>query len=79
MFIWWNGTFEAYLVIILENISTKVFTIQSTKTSPLKINLLYSTVVVFYIGRQVGTESLPSQVFKDVDSSVEMRSWQWVE
>ena len=43
-FIWWNATFEAYVVIILENsyiYHEEVFTIQSTKISPLEINPLY--------------------------------------
>ena len=48
-FIWWNSAFKAYLVIILEKYPWKVFTIQSIKIPPLKINpLIYSSTLAIY-------------------------------
>ena len=43
-FIWWNGAFEAYLVIILENIFAKSFYYPIHKNFTLEINPLYGIV-----------------------------------
>ena len=74
-FIWWNGAFKAYVVIIFKNISTKKFLLSNPQWFPsLKLNRYTVIVIRLAVSPPHASDfvSLPTQGMKFLQNFCKM-------